>query len=112
MERRRDTRTIADLNLAFRTSMEGGTVVITHGVSAPPPDDRVAIVRKVRAFKAFNETNHANGEHNYGSFDHAGERILWKIDYYDAQDMTAGSPDPADPARTHRVLTVMLAHEY
>jgi hypothetical protein len=112
MERHTKAKAIADLNDAFRQSMEGGRVVISHGVSALPADDRVAIVRQVRTFEAFNAANDPDGAHNYGSFDQAGERILWKIDYYDAWDMTAGSSDPADPARTHRVLTVMLAHEY
>lgn len=37
--------------------------------------------------------------------------IIWKIDYYD-HDCAGGSPNPADPAVTTRVLTIMLAGEY
>ena len=40
-----------------------------------------------------------------------GRRIIWKIDYYDPSRQQ-GSEDPADPAKTCRVLTVMLASEY
>jgi hypothetical protein len=40
-----------------------------------------------------------------------GERLFFKIDYYDST-LTMGSSDPADPAVTCRVMTVMLASEY
>ena len=61
--------------------------------------------------RASTATNDPYGEHDFGALTVAGVRLLWKIDYYDA-GMTGGSPDPADPSVTTRVLTLMLAHEW
>ena len=36
---------------------------------------------------------------------------MFKIDYYD-QNLSMHSPDPADPAITQRVITIMLAEDY
>lgn len=38
-----------------------------------------------------------------------GERLFFKLDYHSLQ---ADSPNAADAAVTHRVLTIMLASEY
>lgn len=39
------------------------------------------------------------------------ENYYWKIDYYD-QDLALHSSDPANPALTILVLTIMLVDEY
>lgn len=55
--------------------------------------------------------NDPHGEHDFGSVEFLGRKFFWKLDYYDAA-MEFGSDDPADLAKTTRVLTVMLAEEY
>jgi hypothetical protein len=66
---------------------------------------------RVRTFEDFDGSNDPWHEHDFGAFDYKGNKIFWKIDYYDRQERAA-SPDPSDPAATSRVLTVMLASEY
>ena len=109
-------RRIRELNDEFR--MNGASVappdgkkLITAGIRALGVAHVVAIASKVMTFNRFTEDNDPHGEHDFGSFEHNGQKIFWKIDYY-AHDMLHGSPDPADPTITCRVLTVMLASEY
>ena len=102
---------IRALNDAFRRTFVGGAVMIIAGVEAMPLDQRRSLLEKVRALDAFTEDNDPHGEHDLGVVEHAGVRCFWKIDYYD-REMGVLSPNPADPAVTTRVLTVMLADEY
>ena len=62
-------------------------------------------------FDRFDEDNDPYGEHDFGALEVEGERLFFKIDYYD-HDLSAHSPDPADPSVTKRLLTIMLADEY
>jgi Protein of unknown function (DUF3768) len=102
---------IRALNDVFRRTFVGGLVLITAGVEAMPIDQRRSLLAKVRSFEVFSEDNDPHGEHDFGAVDEAGVRYFWKLDCYDlATEM--GSPDPADPAVTTRVLTVMRADEY
>ena len=66
---------------------------------------------RVRTYDDFAPANDPYGERNFGAFEHNGNRIIWKVDAYD-RDLRYGSPDPADPHVTGRVLTIMLAGEY
>ena len=77
--------------------------------SAPPSSRRRS--RPWPRSTRFDRDDDPYGEHDFGALTVAGVRLLWKVDYYDAA-MTGGSPDPADPSVTTRVLTVMLAHEW
>ena len=103
---------IARLNDEFRASATPGNhVYMTQGIAALAPGTKLEILGLVKTFNEFTVDNDPYGEHDFGAFNTAGERIFWKIDYYD-KSMTKGSEDPADPEQTTRVLTVMLAHEY
>jgi hypothetical protein len=104
---------IADLNDAFRKTFDPalGRTTLTAGVSALPSDVCAMALRKVATFDAWSADNDPHGEHDFGRFELAGRTFFFKIDYYDPS-LDVGSEDPADPAMTTRVLTLMLAEEY
>lgn len=102
---------IRSLNDMFRTTFIGGRVLITEGVAALGQDFESNSVEAVQRFQNFSADNDPYGEHDFGSVQIDGKRVFWKIDYYD-QDCRYGSECPSDPARTTRVLTIMLASEY
>jgi Protein of unknown function (DUF3768) len=104
---------IRELNDAFRATMDHrlGRVMMTAGVDALPSDVKAMVIRRVTTFSDFSTDNDPHGEHDFGSFMLAGRKFFFKLDYYDA-DMQYGSEDPANPAITTRVLTIMLAEEY
>lgn len=104
---------IAALNDLFRTGINPtlGHWLITQGIQAFSLCGQFSIMQKVRAFADFTEDNNPHGERDFGAFDHAGQQVFWKIDYYN-RAMDGGSEDPADPSLTRRVLTIMLASEY
>ena len=105
------TNRIGDLNDAFRRTFAGGKVVMTAGVDALPDMVKAEALKKAATFSDFNEDNDPHGEHDFGSFELCGRKFFWKIEYYD-RAMEYGSEDPSDPAKTTRVMTVMLASEY
>lgn len=106
-----NTKRIAALNDELRTRGIGGQVVVTAGIVALGQDFAAAAIAAVRAFAAFTPENDPYGEHDFGSLLVQGRTIFFKVDYYDLT-MQHGSKDPADPARTTRVLTIMLSEEY
>ena len=60
------TQKIAQLNDALRTSLTGGRLMVTAGVSALPPSTQVDILRAVQAFDSFTPDNDPHGEHDFG----------------------------------------------
>ena len=102
---------IRALNDAFRRSFAGGKVMMTAGIAALSLVTKSKVLAEVRIFDAFTADNDPRGEQDFGSFEVDGCKFFWKIDYYDAA-MEFGSEDPADPAKTTHVLTIMLASEY
>ena len=99
---------IRALNDQFRRSLRGGQLIMTRQVAER--SDVAMIVDRVRTFDSFSVANDPYGEHDFGSFEFGPDRFFWKIDYYDSR-VEFGSPDPADPAVTTRILTIMLADE-
>ena len=103
---------ITELNDMLRTTFQGGTLMITNGITEQPLAVRERIIEGVQDFDAFTPDNDPYGEHDFGSFrDPDAGTIFWKIDYYD-RSLEGGSENPADPSLTCRVLTIMLAGEY
>jgi hypothetical protein len=105
------TLRIRALNDALRTTLKGGRIMLTARVSALGPPHVTGLINALRQFDRFDEGNDPYGEHDFGAFDHEGQKFFWKIDYYD-RSLNAHSDDPSDPDKTVRVLTLMRADEY
>lgn len=106
-----NTTCIRELNDAFRTTGIGGTILMTRGVSELGEALVSQIALAVKTFDTFTPDNDPHGEHDFGAFEIEGQKLFWKLDYYDA-DMIHGSNDASDPNVTTRVLTIMLRSEY
>ena len=106
-----DTKIIAALNDRFRQTFLGGKVMITSGVIELPEATRARLFAAVMHSDKFEPGNDPYGEHDFGKVVIDGQDFFWKIDYYD-HTLNFGSENPADPAITTRVLTIMLASEY
>ncbi|MCA9473297.1 MAG: DUF3768 domain-containing protein [Nitrospira sp.] len=122
MDRQKQAESVRSLNDRFRSNVPGvtdvpGRVMLTQGIRTLTDDEAEPgkllpqLFKAVRDFETFDENNDPYQEHDFGAFDFEGEKVFWKIDYY-APDLLHGSEDPADTAKTVRVLTVMLASEY
>lgn len=109
----KDARTarIRQLNDALRRYAHSGVICLTAGVQALGQSGVEAVLLAVRDFDEFDSGNDPQAERDFGALRAAGARIFWKIDYYD-RERRYGSPDPANPAVTTRVLTIMLSSEY
>ena len=101
---------IQKLNDAFRATLAGGKAYFTPSLSGRGDIFRSEALAAVQAYAAFSRESDPYGEHDSGPFTIADERLFWRIDYYDLS-LDYGSKDPADPAKTTRVLTIMLAEE-
>ena len=113
---------ICELNDTLRgniTQPGHNRIVMTAGVAALIGDvslfrgfrKRAELLRLVRDFDTFDGDNDPHGEHDFGILPFEDATLYWKIDYYD-RALAFGSDDPANPAVTTRVLTILLAEEY
>ena len=99
------------LNDRLRVHGTGGRVAMTSGIAALDDDTRTKIDNAIRLFDAFTEDNDPHDEHDCAVLEVDGLTVMFKIDYYDLT-LSHHSRNPADPAVTMRMLTVMLAEEY
>jgi Protein of unknown function (DUF3768) len=106
-----DVSRIRALNDDLRHSLAGGMLMMTAGVIALGRAKQRSILDAVAAFDGFDADNDPYGEGAFGALQVEGERLFFKIDYFD-RSLTGHSLDPADPSVTTRVLTIMMAEEY
>ena len=118
---------IARLNDRARQAMGiACAAVTTSGFRSLPAGDQSRVRELIETYNAFTRGNDPHGERDFGAI-YKGcdgrwtcrppakgdpvETVFWKIDAYD-RAMRFGSEDPANPAVTRLVLTIMLASEY
>ncbi len=106
-----DTDRIRMLNDQLRRQLTGGNAFMTPGIAALGSDAVARLVKVIATFDDFCTANDPHEEHDFGALDFDGVEIFFKIDYFD-KNLNFHSPDPADPAVTKRVITLMLAEEY
>jgi len=99
------------LNDHLRTTFTGGRILVTASIAELDPQLKAKILLAVREFRDFHSDNDPYHEHDVAFFDVDAERYFFKVDYYDL-NTKFHSPDPADPERTCRVLTIGRHSDY
>lgn len=102
---------IAQLNDNLRKNPGCPGWMMTRGVTKLGLEKINLVLEKIKNFDNFNEDNDPYGEHDYGSVEHDGLTIMWKIEYYD-MSLKCSSDDPSDPKKCRRIITLMLSEEY
>ena len=97
---------VVALNDQLRTTFKGGRVQMTRGVYNL--DDRLR-GRALSVLARYNKFDPAS-EHDCGVFIFAGFAFEWRIEYR-GKDGVGQSPDPADPDKTMRVLTLYVTED-
>ena len=77
------TARIRALNDELRQNFAGGVAVMTPGIAALGAAAVARIVKTVAVFDDFCHANDPHQEHDFGAFDADGQRVFFKIDYFD-----------------------------
>lgn len=85
----------------------GLNVVLTTRAAKLP--DLEELLRSVRTYNDFTEKNDPYKAHDMGFFEWRGERVIWKIDYFNERLEHFKDPLSFD---CKRLITIMLAKEY
>ena len=108
---------IAKLNDRARSGFDpSARIMFTRGCldafcNGDTPSGLVAQAELIKTMRRHRFEEDTYGERDFGAFTFRGEKVFFKIDYYDLS-LSGHSPDPSDPSVTRRVITIMLAEEY
>ena len=92
---------IIELNDRLRATFKGGRVQMTRSVYDLDERLRGRALSVMARYDKFD----ADNEHDHGVFIFAGYAFEWRIEYR-GPDGETFSPDPSDPEKTFRVLTL------
>jgi hypothetical protein len=92
---------IIELNDRLRTTFNGGRVQVQPSVYDLDPRLRGRALCVMTRYNRFDDSS----EHDCGTFIFAGYSFEWRIEYR-AKDGIGLSPDPSDPHKTFRILTL------
>jgi len=92
---------IIELNDQLRTTFKGGRVQMTPAVYNLDPQLRGRALWAMASSNNFDDTS----DRDWGMMIFAGYVFEWRIEYR-GKDGTGRSPDPTDPDKTLRVLTL------
>ncbi len=97
---------LIELNDILRTTGKGGKIQMTPSVYDLDPR------LKGRAFSALAQYNafHRDSDHDAGILIFAGYSFIWQIEYR-SSDGEGRSPEPSDPDKTLRVLTLAVSDD-
>ena len=102
---------IRELNDQLRRTFMGGRIMLTAGFSELPNLTKARALAAIRSYDDFDESSDPYGEHDFGSVTIDGQDVWFKVDC-DDKSLAFGSPDPANPDLTTRVLTILLPEDY
>jgi Protein of unknown function (DUF3768) len=97
---------IVALNDHLRTTFKGGRVQMTRDFFELDARLRGRAMCVMSRYNKFDD----DSEHDWGVFIFAGYSFEWAIEYR-GQDGTGLSPDPSNPEKTFRVLTLYAASD-
>ena len=101
-----DRARIIELNDRLRTTFRGGRVQMTMGLFELGSQIRGRALCALSQYSRFTPDD----EHDRGVFIFGGFAFEWQIEYRSV-DGFGRSPDPADPAKTLRVLTLYVVKD-
>lgn len=90
-----------------------GQLVVTRAIAGIDAAFLANALSQVGSFDSFERDNDPDGIHDVGAVEIEGERVLFKIDLFEAGSNKSWGAETPDKAETvERVLTIMLASDW